>query len=840
MRRFPKFLAVVLAIAIIISSAMCLTITAESNNSVSAEYVDGNLVVTVQASEGFLASLVRLDVVGYEVDLDQFPEIEAYNGEERLLADPEDENSASQFAAHMDFEDGVLSFILMPKDDFINSATKVQVTVEMPEADGATRKYIAITKVQAAYAGAVDESGNFTEEESLLQFEGVAEDGTLETADVIVDECEHINTTTEEKDSHCLITGYTKVICVDCGETISTEEKPRWTHIDENFNGKCDHGCQTTVAYTDNGDDTHAVVWNDANYEATNVAHVDSDTDYLCDACGAQLEVPHEHTPVYEDNEDGATHKIVCECGETLNESEAHVDVDPADGECDICGAELVTECAHDINTTDNVNFVKFTAEGIEHYEVCGLCDEEIVTSVDTSANAVTVAGKASSIVAYKAINVKAAGNYSIDFAGYTDTNVKFAYVAGDKIKANGTHSSLTDKDATNVGANGENPFYADYVDGTANIEAPFAGIFLAFIPKDVEAVNVISNASMSTSYSAESKINLVFYLRRDRLVYNSQNVFSDFYGEITHHAYTMGDTSNTVKNVYAITYIDTQYNTDVYDAFPYAVAAMQMGDSVDCKYYGVRDGIDYLIRDKVNHSVVTYAASTSGFAGASTTAEKKTYLANMLRYGTQCQKKFGYRLGVYISEDSRIATYVADNITEYADDIDDITVVESSSEYKQVNGVNLFGISKSFAAESITQLVFIVNFGGKDGRFLDVYGEDEVKNVTYKFSVDGVMLDEVIEFSADVADKDVFEKYSTTQYMVKCNALTAVDHAKEVVLYGYYNGEEVIKSTYSINTHCKAKWNDTGAGAVADGHSGNLNRALYYYGESAKDYFNK
>ncbi len=548
-----------------------------------------------------------------------------------------------------------------------------------------------------------------------------------------------------------------------------------------------------------------------------------------------------EHADLtYTSNEDG-THDATCNgCVDYTVENEP-CDVAGENGACSKCGYVAVTECDHaNADTTDAVSYVEFTETGITYYEICPDCGEQVVTSTDSSENAVTVAGKASSIVDYKAINVTEAGNYSVDFAGYDATNVKFAYVDGDKIKANGTHTSLTDRDATSNGANGENPFYADYVDGMANIEAPFAGIFLVFIPKDVEAVNVISNASMSTTYSAESKINLVFYLRRDRLVYNSEKVFSDFYGEITHHAYTMGDTTNTVKEIYATTYIDEQYNTDDYDAFPYAVAAMQMGDSVDCKYYGVRDGIDYLIRDKVNHSVVTYAASSSGFAGSSVTAEKKTYLANMLRYGTQCQKKFGYALGIYIAEDSRIATYVSDNVTSYADNIDDVTVVESTSTYKQVNGVNLFGISKSFAAESITQLVFIVNFGGKTGRFLDVYGEEEVKNVTYKFSVDGEMLDEVIEFSEDEADIDVFQKYSDTQYMIKCNALTAVDHAKEVVLYGYYNGEEVIRSTYSINTHCKTKWNDTGAGAVADGHSGNLNRSLYYYGESAKIYFNK
>lgn len=189
MRKFPKLLAVVLAIAIIICPAMCLSSMAATANTYSISYADDAITVNVSAETGLLVALLRLDVLGYTVDEDNI----------EVVTDP-----AIDFSANPDYdaEAGTLSLLLAAKEatdvSLVNSAT---VTVPVAKDDTAAIQYIALNEVQAADAGTAEAP------ESFLAFEGVGEDGIIETP--VIADCSHID---EDADN----------LCDACGEELET------------------------------------------------------------------------------------------------------------------------------------------------------------------------------------------------------------------------------------------------------------------------------------------------------------------------------------------------------------------------------------------------------------------------------------------------------------------------------------------------------------------------------------------------------------------------------------------------------------------------------------------
>lgn len=189
MRKFPKLLAVVLAIAIIICPAMCLSSMAATANTYSISYADDAITVNVSAETGLLVALLRLDVLGYTVDEDNI----------EVVTDP-----AIDFSANPDYdaEAGTLSLLLAAKEatdvSLVNSAT---VTVPVAKDDAAAIQYIALNEVQAADAGTAEAP------ESFLAFEGVGEDGLIETP--VIADCSHID---EDADN----------LCDACGEELET------------------------------------------------------------------------------------------------------------------------------------------------------------------------------------------------------------------------------------------------------------------------------------------------------------------------------------------------------------------------------------------------------------------------------------------------------------------------------------------------------------------------------------------------------------------------------------------------------------------------------------------
>ena len=282
MRKFPKLLAVVLAIAIVICPAMCLTTMADTSNGYSVSYNETNKVLTVEitSATGFMVSFLTIDIDGYVVD-DENVTVVTQEGYE--------------FAANADYQDGVLKLLVAAKEaSDIHLVTKATVSVPAEEDPAAERYYIALTNIQAADAGTAETP------ESFLEFAGVAEDGAVENVVPTVDKLPHECDVVEYIDNG---DGTHNGVC-DCADaTVLIENED---HADEDFDGACDfcdavlevpHECDV-VNYVDNGDGTHNGVCDcaDATVLIENEDHADENADNVCDYCDADIEVAVEYS----------------------------------------------------------------------------------------------------------------------------------------------------------------------------------------------------------------------------------------------------------------------------------------------------------------------------------------------------------------------------------------------------------------------------------------------------------------------------------------------------------------------------------------------------------------
>ena len=215
MRKFPKLIAIVLAIAIVICPAMCLSAMADSPNGYSLSYDDGVLTVTVTSKTGFMVSYLNIDIEGYAVD------------EENITVTTAEGRA---FSANPIFEDGVLALLVAPTEAYdISLVTEAVVSVPLEELVEVERYYIALTKIQAADAGSAEVP------ESFLVFDGVDANGYVEevipTVDALPHECDVVDYVDNGDGTHNGVCD-----CEDATVLIENED-----HIDEDADNVCDY-----------------------------------------------------------------------------------------------------------------------------------------------------------------------------------------------------------------------------------------------------------------------------------------------------------------------------------------------------------------------------------------------------------------------------------------------------------------------------------------------------------------------------------------------------------------------------------------------------------------------
>ena len=499
--------------------------------------------------------------------------------------------------------------------------------------------------------------------------------------------------------------------------------------------------------------------------------------------------------------------------------------------------AEEETECEHSYDAADNVNFVEFTAEGIVHYENCTICGEKVVTSTDTSADAVTVAGKALNQSYVSAINVTAAGTYDIPVTQSDDLQV--AYVDGDKIYANAYNANHNDDNI----ANGENAINlagtAPYSNGvltgitdTVNVTVDFTGIIMAFVPANVSKLPT-ANIGMGSAYDLGSSIGMLFKVNKTNLTN-----FESVYALIDHDAYS----GNTPAPIVDLLMTDFKLDGNFY-TFTYNIMASQMGDDVTCDFYGTLDGVEYLLRQKYNFSFVSYATGSVGYGGSD--AEFKTLLSTMLQYGAVAQKSFLYRTDELVTDNALIVA--GDYLTVYqaAETIarDEIDYVTSVTNYFNEDGSTpatadrLCGMGKGLNCESTVEIYYAVNLAKfktnrpdadlNDIRFSIYYKEPSKTETEMPF----VVVDELTIADAYKVDGDY--------YYFKADKIVASMMCSESKIVAQLGDYVFCESVYSVNSYNYNNYdspNDVATGSLAT--LGDLCKAIATYGATARAYF--
>lgn len=513
-------------------------------------------------------------------------------------------------------------------------------------------------------------------------------------------------------------------------------------------------------------------------------------------------------------NGDG-THDVKCSGCELLYAD--NVPCEYVDGLC-ACGAkEPVDECEH-VNATNRV--VTFENNAINYNTVCTVCGEVVATETDASEDAATVAGTVAGFKEYAAIELTEAGTVAIPFA--TDsTNVKVAYVDGAKVvAANGRNSKTTPYDVLSV----------SYADGVANVTSRVTGVVIVYTLADSSALDaVLSSSTMQNTFALESDISMILKLKKSTV---DSAGFDSYYIHVVHEGYN-GNTPFTYEE--DVLYYSSTDEAD-YHVFKYPIAAKQMNDDVNIYYYGVKDGVSYLLRVKVDFSVVAYARDT-GYP--LNDAELSYLLSDMLIYGATAQSYFGYNTDNLASEDNDLDGKVVGTGKTYT--TEELTTMNiskslySDAAYKdKASNTRYLGFTKGLNLESRIEAYVDIKFA----TFVSSFNSAELDNMsfvlTYTDPSDG-------ETKTENLTKEDFEINGTT-YTYIFDKFPAKAMNNDFTITVNYNGEYYASTIYSINSYLAnaTNYNSTYTKVPGGASLGTLCKSIWAYGYSAEEYFNK
>ncbi len=226
MRKFPKLLAVVLAVAIVICPAMCLTSMAAEPNGTYA--FDADVVASgaydtatlhIDSETGYLVAVAKAELTGYALSSDEDAVTAVDNNAENLSV----ESKVS----------GTTLTMLVKRVDVTNLSAITAATISIKVVkDDSTQHYITLTHIQAADQGTVGDDGTLGDE-NLLTFPCANnnENGLInqveaaETNQKVVagTNCSHGNaTTTTVVEPTCTEPGEERHTCPDCGAEWTT------------------------------------------------------------------------------------------------------------------------------------------------------------------------------------------------------------------------------------------------------------------------------------------------------------------------------------------------------------------------------------------------------------------------------------------------------------------------------------------------------------------------------------------------------------------------------------------------------------------------------------------
>ena len=535
--------------------------------------------------------------------------------------------------------------------------------------------------------------------------------------------------------------------------------------------------------------------------------------------------LPHVHNEVWTSDNAG-NHTSSCNvegCPGFTPATEACADGDDEDLLCDKCGYDLTPatpDCTHENAVANKV--VKFEEGVINYYTECADCGELTLASTDSSDNAATHAATVANFATYSAIELTTVGTATIKLPDVEQAAIKLAYVKDDKIIGNAQHTNVVKYNPITL---------SSYADGVVTIDSTVTGVIIAYTLADSTALDsVLSVATMSTAIELQSNIAYKFKLPKARLLYNNETVFDSLYTVIAHDAYDV----NTMETIYVTNTTPDSETEAANHIFVYPVAAKQMADNVTCNYYGVKDGVSYLIRVKANYSVVNYA-STVAFAASNTDAELKTLVADMLNYGAEAQKLFNYHTDLYANEHPD----VVDNMTCASATIakENIVYAPSKSETNKVtiSGAekNIVGWSKSLSCEDKVVINYKLNLTNFKSYYADNV-DAAINGLTFKITYYDAFGEKQ---EVPLTMNDVDYKEGVYEVFV-CDYIVATKMATESTFEVYYNGDLISTTYYSINYYLQDSYDSTFKYSTSVNTLGDVCKALATDGATVESYF--
>lgn len=325
----------------------------------------------------------------------------------------------------------------------------------------------------------------------------------------------------------------------------------------------------------------------------------------------------------------------------------------------------------------------------------------------------------------------------------------------------------------------------SDYQNGTQTRTCSVCGE-----SETVEAPNTALLRRRGNALALESSITLTTYITKDVV---------DYYDEVYAEFIRNGKTEKVYASDNTFTSGSTVYNVFEYKGIP----PQAMGDDIEITFYGIKNGVTYW-GETYTYSVTDYVKST---LSKTTTSDKlKTMLVDLMYYGAACQIYQNYKtdqlMTDILTEEQKQYKSAYDlelkNIKDASYETCENRLVRFGTALRLNNAVEM-AIALNLTDVALEDLTFKVKIGARE--------------LTYTYA----------------ENPENFEKGADGYWYFYFDGVYANQMSEEVFITAYRENEQVSYTLrYSIESY---------ASTVTDAKLKAVTDAMMYYGKSAKTY---
>lgn len=309
----------------------------------------------------------------------------------------------------------------------------------------------------------------------------------------------------------------------------------------------------------------------------------------------------------------------------------------------------------------------------------------------------------------------------------------------------------------------------------------------------------VDESVQMAHTLALENDITVKYIAKAEQLAQ-----YDSFYMEVTAPVYEGNELvgEKTVR-------LEPVAEGETYGFYFEGVSAKQMNDTLTAQIFMVKDGVTYVSRIN-DYSVANYAYNMLAKAEASDAL--KTVCANLLRYGAEAQKYFGYRTDALVDEE------LTQEQKLYLYDTDSLALVSGTAVLNDCESPNVSFKSATLVLNSKVIVRYVLNLSAYEG-------DAEELSVRLCYLNDSGETVSVVLTALETVDE------AAGLYAVEFDSLAAKQMRTLVTAAVYYGETQLSRSVqYSIESYA----------AKAQGEIADLCNAMIAYGDAAKAFFAK